>query len=410
MKSTKLPIPFLFSLLLLAPMIATADEEGGSASDVKPKPTTITGVFESIAAKELSADTEQVKSLKIKKIVPHGSVVTKDQNLVWFETEDVDKQIKAAQTALQLAELTYRDEEFAYEQFLESQKLDRAAAERNYQKAKQDYDNFVQVDRERQIASAHFSLKSSNASLANVMEELKQLEQMYKEDDLTEESEEIVLKRAKQSVESAQFRLEGTEISTERALKQTIPRSQSEQKDAITRAEMAHDKAIRELNTARRRRDIERTQKKDKFAEEQKKFNELQEERKSLIIQAPFAGLVFHGKLTRGKVSDKPSGLVAGGTVTSEQVLVTLAQTGKLQIRVDLLEKDLPVVTVGAKGKLKVAAAPKLETTVTVKSVSKVPYAGTKFDCVLSVKIPKGESQIVPGMTCSIEFAAEETE
>ena len=45
--------------------------------------------------------------------------------------------------------------------------------------------------------------------------------------------------------------------------------------------------------------------------------------------------------------------------------------------------------------------------TVTVKSISKVPYAGSKFDCVLSVKMPKAEPAVMPGMTCSIEFGVE---
>ncbi len=414
MKMSQPSKSFLLSLVCSAALIAfpatvRADEEEGSASDVKPKVTSVTGVFEAIVAKEVSAGTEQIKSLKVKKVVPHGTVVKKGQNVVWFESEDVDKKIKEAQEALQLAELTFRDEEFAHEQFVETQKLDRAAAERTFQKAKQDFDNYVQVDHERQIESAKFSLKSSRASLANVMEELKQLEQMYKEDDLTEESEEIVLKRAKQSVESAEFRLKGTEISTERSLKQSIPRSEAIQKDTYSRAQMAHAKSIRDLNTARRRSEIEMAQKKEKFNKQKDDFKALQEERKALVAKSPVDGIAYHGKLTRGKVSDKPSTLAEGSAVTSEQVLLTVAQPGRLQIRVDLKESDLPHVAVGTKGKVKVAAAPDRELVATVKSVSLVPYAGAKFDCVLAVKVPKGAS-IVPGMTCTVEFTAEEAE
>ena len=121
----------------------------------------------------------------------------------------LDKQIKEAEIELRLAQLKLDDDEYAHEQFLETQKLDRAAAELARKKAQQDYDNFVQVDRERQIKSAAYNLKSSQSTLENAKEELEQLEQMYKEDDLTEESEEIVLKRAKQSVEFAEYRLEG---------------------------------------------------------------------------------------------------------------------------------------------------------------------------------------------------------
>ena len=110
------------------------------------------------------------------------------------------------------------EDEAAYVAFKAGQVLDKAAAERALKLAKQAFDNYQQVDRDRSVANANFSLKSAEASLANAMEELKQLEQMYKEDELTEESEEIVLKRAQQAVESAEFRFEGTKVQTERTL------------------------------------------------------------------------------------------------------------------------------------------------------------------------------------------------
>ncbi len=343
----------LILICFSATVIVNADEESKSASDVKPKVTSISGVFEAINTHELSAGTDQIKSLKIMKIVPHGTAVGKGQNLVWFETEEVDKRIKEAGEKLRLSELTFKDEQFAHEQFVETQKLDRAAADRAYQVAKQKYDNFVQVDRERQIESAHFNLKNAEASLENVMEELTQLEQMYKEDDLTEESEEIVLKRAKQAVDNAQFRLKGTEVSTQRELEQSIPRSVVDQKDALARAQLTHAKAIRDINIARQRRDIELRQKGDKFKEEQDDFKELQEQRKQLVIQSPQAGIAFHGKITRGKISEKPSTLAEGVSVTNDQVLVTVAEPNRLQIRADLQEKDLQRVTVARKEKSK---------------------------------------------------------
>ena len=47
---------------------------------------------------------------------------------------------------------------------------------------------------------------------------------MYEADDPTEESEEIVLKRAKQAVEAAQFRLEGVEIQSNRVVERMYRR------------------------------------------------------------------------------------------------------------------------------------------------------------------------------------------
>ncbi|MCP4784202.1 MAG: hypothetical protein GY878_11665 [Fuerstiella sp.] len=173
-----------------------ASEDASEAKTTKPDTLKIGGVFEAIATAEVKYNTEHLKSFVITRLVPHGTTVKKGQNVVWFDSEHLDKELRQAETDLRLSKLSLDDDEFGYKQFLETQRLEREAAERRKRKAQQDYDNFVKVDRQRQLKTAEFNLKSSTASLANAMEELKQLEQMYKEDDLTEESEEIVLKRA----------------------------------------------------------------------------------------------------------------------------------------------------------------------------------------------------------------------
>ena len=182
---------------LIVPLIVGADGKAKAADEEAKNANTVTvsGVFEAETGSEIRQDTQHLTSFVISKIVPHGTTVRKGQNVVWFESEELDRQIRTAEVELRLSRLTLDDDEFAFGQFLETQRLDREAAERGQRKAQQDHDNFVKVDRARQLKTAEFNLKSSTASLANAAEELKQLEQMYKEDDLTEESEEIVLKR-----------------------------------------------------------------------------------------------------------------------------------------------------------------------------------------------------------------------
>jgi HlyD family secretion protein len=396
---------------LLITGLVQAAEDPDSASDAKPakpKETKIIGVIEAAGAEEISADTEQTESLKIKRLVAHGTEVSKGQNVVWFETEEIDKKIKEAEIELRLSKLKLQDAEFGYQQFLMIQALDKAAAERTRKHAQQDYDNFVQIDRDRQKLSAEFSLKNSHASLENAMEELEQLEQMYKEDDLTEQSEEIVLKRAKRAVESAQFRLDGTEIQSERAVNQGIPRSVAQQDESLARAQLAYQTSMQGLDSARRQRDIELSRQRDKFKEQEEKLAELRQERKRAVLAASIDGIVLHGKLNRGKLSAKPSTLEAGSKVTPSQVVATVVNPKKLRIRVDLEEKYLAKVTVGTNLKVTLKGFPDFETVGTVKSVSTVPYAGTKYDCVVTFRKTKQQPVILPTMTCELEFESEE--
>ena len=79
-----------------------SDKKKKPAKEAKPKEVTLTSVFEALQPSKLSVGTEELTAFKIKKIVPHGTRVRKGQNLVWFETEDIDRKIEDAEVALQL--------------------------------------------------------------------------------------------------------------------------------------------------------------------------------------------------------------------------------------------------------------------------------------------------------------------
>ncbi len=389
----------------------TQDNEPASASDEKPKVTKVAGVFQAVTAIEMTVDNEQFSSLEIKRLLPHGTSVKKGQNIVWFDTEQIDKTIKKNELERKLAKVNLMDEEFKLEQFFKTQALDKDAAQRARKIAQQKFDNYMSVDRERDVRVAQFNLKSSQMSLENAMEELKQLEQMYKEDDLTEESEEIVLKRTKQSVEFAEFRFDGTKISTERTIQQSIPRKDASEKEALERAELAFQKSMEELQRSRDRKEIEMAQKRDQFMEQQHKFEELLNERKRMVWQSPIDGIVLHGTLNRGKLAEKPSALKAGSKVSADQVVVTVVSPAKLQVRIDLDEKVVGLVKPTTKCKIVPRAYPETHLDGTVKSVSSVPYAGSRFDCVVTFKPNKSTPVLLPTMGCDIEFAADkETE
>jgi len=391
-----------FNSLLIA-----ADDDGkkqASAGELK-----IPGVFESLDQAEISFDTDHVESLEIKRIVPHGSEVSRGETIVWFKTDDLDEKIEEAETDLRLARLELEQAEQDHEHFQETQRLDRAAAERTRKRAQQNYDQFMQVDRQRMQEQAEFNVKSSLAALENAEEELKQLRQMYEADDLTEESEEIVLKRAKRSVEFAQFRLKGTRIESDRTTEQTIPRKQADQEDALQRAEVEYHKKMSAQKTAREKQEIELERQRKNFREQETDLEELKEFRRQTVLTAPIDGILLHGELDRGRLSDKPSQLEAGSKVARRKTIATVVNPRRLQIRVNLEQKQLAEVAVGDTCAVRVAGLPERELEGEVKSISDVPYAGTKFDCVVDFSGTRATDQVMPTMGCELVFEVEQT-
>lgn len=400
-------LSIFLSVSLAIPVTTWAEEEPDSASDDGAKTTVLKGVIEAVVTDEIEAETEQITSYELERLVPHGATVKAGQNVVWFDSEPISEQMKASDIEMRLATIAMEEDEFNHKQFEASQKLKRSAVDRTWRAAQQSYNNFIKVDRDRTIKTQENILKGSLASLENTREELEQLQQMYDADELTEESEEIVLKRAKRAVESAEFRHQNTIISTERAIKQGLPRTIAEQEATFTIAEQAHKKAIRDLAVEATRAQIEISKKRDAYKKAQTKYSELKEERKKVALPSKIAGIVVHGKLTRGKLSDKPSLLKKGSTVTGSQVIATVLAPGKLQIRLDVNQTDLPVVTKGSKCTVTVPGVKGFRTTGTVQTISNIPYAGSRYDCVISFS--PGKSKLTPTMACEVSFEAKET-
>lgn len=391
-------------VLALSLPLAAFGDEAETKSESETKLIRIPAVIEAVNSAEIQIQTEHFDSFVIKRIVSHGREVQRGENLLVVDREEIDKKIKDAEVALRLSELALEGDALDYDLFLKTQNLDQAVAEQNRRAAQQEYDNFVEVDRERSVKSAAFNLKSSRESLENVEEELKQLEQMYKEDDLTEESEEIVLKRAKQAVESARFRYESAEIQSARTVEQVIPRSSATQDDALARADLAFHNSRHSAELARRKRDIEMKQKKEKFRDEERSLAELNEDRKRTVVVSPIDGLALHGKLTRGRLGDKPSTLEPESKVAANQILLTVVDPNRLQIRVDVSEENLGVFHDGAECKIEFKAFPDLQASGTVKSVSNVPYAADRYDGVVTIRGGKSLEGLLPTMTCELLF------
>ena len=78
-------------------------------------------------------------------------------------------------------------------------------------------------------------VKYYNFNLDYEKDELDQLEKMYKADDLTEETEEIVLKRQRNAVEFAEFSLENAKINSDEMLNIRMPRMDIQIKESLER-------------------------------------------------------------------------------------------------------------------------------------------------------------------------------
>ena len=89
------------------------------------------------------------------------------------------------------------------------------------------------------LKSLEYELKSAQFQLDYQQDELDQLEKMYEADDLTEDTEEVVLKRTRNQVDFAKFNLEQTKLFVDELLKVRLPRFEIEIKESLDHAAIA---------------------------------------------------------------------------------------------------------------------------------------------------------------------------
>ena len=368
---------------------------------------TLDGIFEAQAMSEVVLRPEVWSKLKVVKAVEQGTRVKQGQPLVWLETKEIDQEIQNLEYSRGLSVLTLRKTEQELQALVESTPLDLTSSERAKKIADEDLEYFLKVDRPLSEKSARHSLERSQFSLEYAEEELNQLEKMYKADDLTEETEEIILKRAKRTVDSSRFYLEQARIRTDQTLKVTIPRKLETLTDAARRQAISFAKSRVTLPAALEQKHIEFEKAKFERTKLNERLARLQQDRKLLTVRAPADGIVYYGQCTRGKWSGgttvQPQ-LREGGTLKANQVFMTIVEPKDLFVRVEVPEKELQHLRPGTAGKVVPTAFPQLRLAAKLEHIASIPLTAGKFDGRISIGQNKKESRIVAGMACKVKL------
>jgi len=394
-------------------------EEGSKAKthEAKREPLyvklNLEGVFESARMSEVSVNTKSWTELTVLEAKAQGAVIKKGEQLVKFDFEKIDEKISNLRHELRLLDL---DRSIAAADL----KLAEAIApiklseiERKEKYSKEDLARHQKIKSPYNKRAAAMSLKSYEDTLDYAQEELKQLKKMYEADDLTEETEEIILVRAQRTVDRAKFSLEGAKIRNEDALKITIPREDLETKEKAKRDELS-SQALRKTYPV----ELEKKQlESKKLAEQHKKASEnlarLETDRKLMSLPSPASGVLYRGTFERGKWSGDTA-LKArfrkGGMLKPNEVFMTVVESKPLFVRANLPESDLRRLKKGYEGKVKCKAFPDQKLTGSIREVSGVPVSPGKFELLVDVAIPKEARRILPGMSCKLQFLVYENE
>ena len=371
---------------------------------------TITGVFEPARMSEVAVKPKAWSMpLVVEKAIELGTPVKKGDILVELDREKIDKAIQDAEVELNLGELSLKhaaEELPVLERLLP---IDLEATERAKIQAEEDLARFREIDRPNSEKMAQFTVKSAVEYLEYAKEELRQLEKMYRSKDLTEETEEIILRRTRFQVESSEFRLKEAELRRDATLKVELPRQQIRVAEAAVRQTLDLQKARATLPLALNQKRLTLAKLKHDQSRAAEKLADLHRDREEMIVHAPADGLVYYGRNEHGNwpgAASLTSKLRKGGVVTADEVLITVVAHRPLIVRGAVEEKDLHSLA-GRNvlmGRATPAADPALSLTARLTSLTHVPREAGKFELTAEVELGPDAALIKPGMACSLKL------
>jgi HlyD family secretion protein len=370
------------------------------------------GVFESTRSTEISIHPKEWSDWVVESAVEQGTAVKQGDTLVQFDTTKIDEQIRDQEAERKLAELDL--EQIAAEIRLKEQSmpLDLQAAERASRFAGIDLDQFESKDKDLTVREEDFNIKTWDNNLEYVKEQLRQLEKMYKGDDIAKETEEIVLKRTRDEVEMVEFYSELAKIGREKTLKIELPRREEKLKESVDRTTADLQKARTTLPIELDKQRLELEKKKFERGKAAEKLAKLQHDRDLMKITAPVDGLVYYGQSSYGKWTQGESFVAKmrkGGHVSADEVAMTIVDPANLFVRATVPEKHLWQLRRGLSGAVIPEGYNEKRLAASLDEFSLIPVSGDKYLAKVLVdleRLPKDLPTPSPGMTCSVQLTA----
>ncbi|MCE9629924.1 MAG: hypothetical protein K8S94_04285 [Planctomycetia bacterium] len=341
--------------------------------------------------------------LEILRVVPHGGRVNAGDPLVEFDTEKLDraitdlklelaageKSLEVARKELPIAEATHP--------------LEMADAERQSRIAAEDLARFVAVEKSLADEATRFDLRAAEERLKYAREELRQLEQMYKDKDLTEETEEMILQRTRFDVTQAEFSLKRIAEAVEERLLLGLPRQEIEVRRAAETAALNLERIRGTLPLQLEQKKLALAMQEHERAQSLRRLAELEHDRAAATVRAPRAGMAYYGRLREGtwSTASVAAKAVVGHATPPGEIEFTVLDPDRLQFRAKVEEKDLHLLAVGLAGRVEPTGFPNTDVPVTLGPFVPVPREGS-FDAMFAVAAKEGGPKLLPGMTGAV--------
>ena len=372
-----------------------------------------TGYFEPIEPLEVRVRPKAYGGeLTVKSVAPNGAAVRKGDLLLELDPEQIDKQLAAAENENLAAHANLTrmqaDTKLGEEQDALAMKVQTDATKQAEDAVKW----FEDVDGPHILKGADLQLKNAKAGVDDQEDELNELKKMYKTDDLTTDTADIVVKRAVRALENSKAQYEMEKQRIEKTKTFIYPSQKRQVVDAAKQAEyqlqglniaQAQTKVLRETNLKAGQAGTEASD---------EKLKELKADRDQFTVRAPADGVVAYGQFVSGGFQGADSHTLRPGEhIAAQQVVMTFYAPGKVDLRVDLPEGKFFVVRPGLKSAVTPATYPEMHLEGTCNAAPSVGVntpQGPMY--ALTITLPGADAKLIPAMRANIHIDVPEVD
>jgi multidrug resistance efflux pump len=299
------------------------------------------GFVDSPAKYEITLRPKSLKELKLIGSQGHSQRVSRGQLVLQLEAEAWERARRTAEQGIATAEQDLKQANYGLDSLEESSRIELEAAELANDAAQEGLEYFLNEGRKNTVEDLEYSLESSKQNVDYVREEYEQLKKMYDADDLTEESEEIVLKRALNDLKRAERNLMLTERRIKRTLEVDLDRQEAGLKNTAAKAKIDLEKLQRGQEAKKVLAKVAVAKAEAAVEVAKKELANLNEDRQLLGVASPINGILFWGAANQSwkGASSVEDAIVIGNNLPTNRTLMTIVSNEKLFIRTNVPER-----------------------------------------------------------------------
>jgi len=198
--------------------------------------------------------------------------------------------------------------------------------------------NWEEFELGHQRASADMSAQRTQHGLDDAADELEQLRAMYTEDELTDATEEIVLKRSIRNLERQKFGARLSAAMRDFTAKTRWVRTSRDHRLAVERAELEVERQRRTLDLDAMERYLKANEQEESLRKLTVELEELRSDLESFVLKAPATGILLHGSLRQYHAGQKAPRFTELSDAYSKRGLFSIVQPGDFGVMLHVPE------------------------------------------------------------------------